>query len=633
MIKLYDRFRARLGVFILIGLLVASHFIFDASLDGLRGKSFDLYQKLSPRTASAANVVVVGVDDETIGVEGRWPWPRDRIAELVEAIHSAGVSVLGIDILFSEPDESPGGAARDERLATAVAAAPTILATSIGDFPASSIPDTNVGWVVVGNGNADALPWLPGVITSTASIRAGAAGLGIVRSVSDSDGVVRSVPLVWASKSTDRLSLWPTFSLELARVHKGETGYALRVRPSGFEALKLGDSVIPLSNGGAIGLWEQAGSVPRISALDVMSGKIGDSLKGKIAILSVNALGVDKFHTTPTVAARSGAEIHAVLANQILDGKFLSEPADAKTIERLWFLVSALLLLIASYFFADRIWLLLGAGLALCLAPLLAGYATYLQSAQLYEPIQPAIGLAGVALAEVYSLFRDSDARRRQLSRQFSQYLSPNVVAMLSESRHDLTTSAEKREITVLMMDMRGFTSSSESLPADEINATVNRFLTLASREIFERDGTIDKFMGDAILAFWNAPVDQADHTARALNTVLAIRAVLETENIERQQQGKPPILVGAGIETGICSVGNFGSDIRFDYTAIGSSVNMSARLESATKITGCPVLLGPGFAERHATGIEPVGRIELPGFSQPVQVFTPVGLNPVQLE
>ncbi len=633
MIKLYDRFRARLGVFILIGLLVASHFIFDASLDGLRGKSFDLYQKLSPRTASAANVVVVGVDDETIGVEGRWPWPRDRIAELVEAIHSAGVSVLGIDILFSEPDESPGGAARDERLATAVAAAPTILATSIGDFPASSIPDTNVGWVVVGNGNADALPWLPGVITSTASIRAGAAGLGIVRSVSDSDGVVRSVPLVWASKSTDRLSLWPTFSLELARVHKGETGYALRVRPSGFEALKLGDSVIPLSNGGAIGLWEQAGSVPRISALDVMSGKIGDSLKGKIAILSVNALGVDKFHTTPTVAARSGAEIHAVLANQILDGKFLSEPADAKTIERLWFLVSALLLLIASYFFADRIWLLLGAGLALCLAPLLAGYATYLQSAQLYEPIQPAIGLAGVALAEVYSLFRDSHARRRQLSRQFSQYLSPNVVAMLSESRHDLTTSAEKREITVLMMDMRGFTSSSESLPADEINATVNRFLTLASREIFERDGTIDKFMGDAILAFWNAPVDQADHTARALNTVLAIRAVLETENIERQQQGKPPILVGAGIETGICSVGNFGSDIRFDYTAIGSSVNMSARLESATKITGCPVLLGPGFAERHATGIEPVGRIELPGFSQPVQVFTPVGLNPVQLE
>jgi len=629
--RLYYHLGARFGVLVLIALLIACHFLFDASLDGQRGKSFDLYQTLSPRIATAANVVVVGIDDETIGVEGRWPWPRDRIADLVDAIHSAGVTVLGIDILFSEPDESPGGVARDDRLARSIAASPTILATSIGDFPASSVPDTNVGWVVVGNGNADALPWLPGVITSTASIRAGAAGLGIVRSVSDSDGVVRSVPLVWASKSTNRLSLWPTFSLELARVHKGQTGYALRVRPSGFEALKLGDTVIPLSNGGAIGLWEQTAVVPRISALDVMSGKAGDSLKGKIAILSVNALGVDKFHTTPTVAARSGAEIHAVLVNQILDGKFLSEPANAKTIERLWFLVSALLLLVASYFFADRIWLLLGAGIVLCVAPLLAGYAAYLQSAQLYEPIQPAIGLAGVALAEVYSLFRESDARRRQLSRQFSQYLSPNVVAMLSESRRDLTTSAEKREITVLMMDMRGFTSSSESLPADEINATVNRFLTLASQEIFKRDGTIDKFMGDAILAFWNAPVDQVDHTERALETVLAIRAVLETENIERQSQGKLPIRVGAGIETGICSVGNFGSDIRFDYTAIGSSVNMSARLESATKTTGCPVLLGPGFAKRHETGIEPVDRIELSGFSQPVQVFTPVGLKPAQ--
>ena len=243
--------------------------------------------------------------------------------------------------------------------------------------------------------------------------------------------------------------------------------------------------------------------------------------------------------------------------------------------------------------------------------------------------MQPAIGLAIVALGEVYTLFRESDARRRQLSRQFSQYLSPNVVAMLSETRQDLTTSAEKREITVLMMDMRGFTSSSESLPADEINATVNRFLTLASQEIFQRDGTIDKFMGDAILAFWNAPVDQPDHTDRALQAGLAIRAALATENAQREKEGKPPIRVGAGIETGICSVGNFGSDIRFDYTAIGSSVNMSARLESATKATGCPVLLGPGFAERHGDGIEPVGHIELAGFAKLVPVFTPVGLKP----
>ncbi len=627
--KLYDRFRTRLGVLSLIGMLVSCHVVFNSNLDELRGKSFDFYQTLSPRTAAADNVVVVGVDDETIGVEGRWPWPRNRIADLITAIHASGVSVLGIDVLFSEPDESPGGAARDDQLARAIASSPTILATSIGDFPGSTIPDTSVGWAVVGNGNAQALPWQPGIITSTATVRAGAAGLGIVRSVSDSDGVVRTVPLVWASKTADQLALWPAFSLELARIYQSGTGYALRVRPSGFEALKLGDTVVPLSNGGAVWLWEQAKPIPRVSALDVMAGKAGDVLNGKIAILSVNALGVDKFHTTPTVAARSGAEIHAVLANQILDGKFLSEPGDAKLVERLWFLVSALLLLAASYFFASRIWLLLAAGLVLCLAPLLAGYAAYLQTAQLYEPVQPAIGLAAVALAEVYSLFRESDARRRQLSRQFSQYLSPNVVAMLSESRRDLTTSAEKREITVLMMDMRGFTSSSESLPADEINATVNRFLTLASQEIFKRDGTIDKFMGDAILAFWNAPVDQADHTDRALASVLAIRASLEVENVLREKDGKPPIRVGAGIETGICSVGNFGSDIRFDYTAIGSSVNMSARLESATKATGCPVLLGPGFAQRHVDGIEPVDRIELSGFANPVQVFAPVGLKP----
>jgi adenylate cyclase len=200
-------------------------------------------------------------------------------------------------------------------------------------------------------------------------------------------------------------------------------------------------------------------------------------------------------------------------------------------------------------------------------------------------------------------MFRDSDARRRQLSRQFSQYLSPNVVEMLTASRQDLTTSAEKREITVLMMDMRGFTSSSETLPAEEIIGTVNRFLTLASEEIFKRDGTIDKFMGDAILAFWNAPVDQPDHAARALETVLAIRArwMRRTNGasaMASRRSGSGPASRPAFARWAIS-----GSDIRFDYTAIGSTVNMSARLESATKITNCPVLLGPGFAALHDNG------------------------------
>ena len=620
---------SRIGVLALIVALALSHIVFDRQLDGLRGQAFDLYQQLSPRTAARQQVVVVGIDDDTIASEGRWPWPRDRVAELISAIHSAGVTGLGIDILFSEPDVSEGGDLRDAKLAQAIASGPTILATSIGDFPSSTLPETPVGWSVVGNGDADAIPTLPGVIASTPLLRAGAAGLGIVRSVSDEDGTVRSVPMVWASKDGDGIRLWPAFSMELARLHLQSSSYALRVRPEGYDAIKLGDGIVPLTPGGAIWLWEQADAVPRISALDVLAGKAGNQLKGRIAILSVNALGIDKFHTTPTVAARPGADIHAILAGQLLEGSFLSEPAQAKLVERGWFVISALVLLGLSYLIGSRVWLLMVAGLVVCLLPFAAGYGAYSGWRQLYEPLQPAAGLALVALGEAYSLFRESDQRRRQLSRQFSQYLSPNVVEMLTRTRQDLTTSAEKREITVLMMDMRGFTSSSEQLPAEVIIATVNRFLTLASREIFSRDGTIDKFMGDAILAFWNAPVDQPDHTGRALQAVLAIRAVLDHENQTRVARGEQPIMVGAGIETGVCSVGNFGSDIRFDYTAIGSTVNMSARLESATKITNCPVLLGPGFARLHPDGIERVGKLELAGFSEPVEVFTPEGMKP----
>jgi adenylate cyclase len=621
--------KSRLGVLALIAALALAHLVFDRQLDGLRGQSFDLYQALSPRQASQQQVVIVGIDDDTIASKGRWPWPRDRVADLISNIHAAGVSVLGIDVLFSEPDTEPGGDVRDHKLAQAIAAGPTILATSVGDFPGSTTPDAKVGWSVVGHGSADGLPVLPGVIASIPEVRAGAAGLGIVRSVSDDDGTVRTVPMVWATQGGDSIHLWPAFSMELVRLHQQFQSYALRVRPDGYEAMKAGNQIVPLTPGGAVWLWEQDDAVPRVSALDVLAGKGADQLKGRMAILSVNALGVDKFHTTPTQASRAGAEIHAVIAGQILDGQFLSEPALAKPVERAWFVLSAFGLLALSYLLGTRIWLLMIAGVAICLAPLLAGYVSYLEQAQLYEPLQPAAGLALVAMAEAYNMFRDSDARRRQLSRQFSQYLSPNVVEMLTASRQDLTTSAEKREITVLMMDMRGFTSSSETLPAEEIIGTVNRFLTLASEEIFKRDGTIDKFMGDAILAFWNAPVDQPDHAARALETVLAIRTALDAENERRERDGKPPIRVGAGIETGICSVGNFGSDIRFDYTAIGSTVNMSARLESATKITNCPVLLGPGFAAVHDKGIERVGLLELAGFSEPVEVFAPVGLKP----
>jgi adenylate cyclase len=620
---------SRTGVLALIALLVLSHIVFDRQLDGLRGQAFDIYQQLQPRTVPDQQVVVVGIDDDTIAAEGRWPWPRDRLAELISAIHSTGVTVLGVDILFSEADTDVGGEERDRKLAAAIASGPTVLATSIGDFPSSTVPQAPVGWSVVGHGDAQSLPVLPGIIASTPLLREGASGLGIVRSVSDEDGTVRSVPMVWASGGGEGIALWPAFSMELARLHLQAPSYALRVRPEGYEALKLGDGIVPLTPGGAIWLWEQEQAVRRISALEVFAGKADAALKGKIAILSVNALGIDKFHTTPVHAGRSGADIHAVLAGQLLDGVFLSEPAHAKQLERGWFVFSAIMIMLLSSWLGGRLWLLIPAGVVICLLPLAAGFGAYLGWHTLYEPLQPAAGLALVVLGEAYSLFREADQRRRQLSRQFSQYLSPNVVDMLTRSRQDLTTSAEKREITVLMMDMRGFTSSSEQLPAEEIIATVNRFLTLASAEIFRRDGTIDKFMGDAILAFWNAPVDQPDHAARALQAVLAIRAALDRENQRRTTTGKTPIEVGAGMETGICSVGNFGSDIRFDYTAIGSSVNMAARLESATKITNCPVLLGPGFATRHPDGIEPVGLLELAGFSKPVGVFCPEGMKP----
>ncbi len=618
----FSRFRYSSLVLTLI--LLAAHFIFQQPLSYLRGKTFDAYQTLSPRPVDVGESLVrlVLIDDKSLAKYGRWPWNRKIIGDLVDGVRKQGAAVIGLDLLFPEPDTSPGGKEGDAALASALARAPSVMAASLGNELTNSgmvpkaIPSI-VGIV------PQTLPGFSGVISSRPAFNAAASGIGIIRSTPDRDGVLRELPLVWLQSTGEGYQLWPSFALELVRIYAGIANYAVRMNEQGFDALKIGAAILPLEPQGQVMLWEREGNIAKVSAVDVLSGKSIPSLKNTIVIVSNNAVGLDQFHTTPSKVLRLGSEVHALIAEQILNGSFLSKPPQALNIERLWFLGSALLIILFSKFIFRRLWLAIPLLALVIFGPLIAGFAAYFWRAELYESAQPAIGLFLIVAIEAYSLYKASEQRRTVLVQQFSQFMSPTVVKQLMEQDSEALLSGEKREITVLLMDMRNFTSTTQDLSAEQMVELINHLLGIATREIFKRDGTVDKFMGDAVLGFWNAPLEQPDHADLGLAAAEAIVDAIQKANPDLVERGLPPLQIGAALESGVCTVGNFGSSLRFDYTAIGSAMNAAARLEAATKLVGVPLVVGPGFAKISTRNLHLVDTIPLKGFAEDVPVYT----------
>lgn len=616
------RMRAWSGAVLLALVLLAAHVLLDREFSALRGKTFDIYQMLLPAEPVAAPVVLVAIDDKSLEAHGRWPWNRGLIADLVDAAANRGASTIGLDILFPEPDTGPGGAEGDRRLASALSRASAVLAVSTDVTPTASKAAPKAGWSLVGDVPED-LPALPGIVASLPLLNSAAAGLGVIRATPDGDGTLRRLPLVWLQSNDRELNAWPSFALELARLHLGEQGFAARMRDGGFDALKLGNSIFPLQPDGSIYLRERRGSLPAISAASLLDGKPLPELEGAIVIIAVSAAGLDQFHITPAQVARLGSEVHGLVIEQLLTGQFITEPAHAKWFERIWFIIGAIVIVLFAQLSGSRPLLAIPAMVLTIASPLIVGMSAFATRAMLFEGLQPAVGLLLVAVTSGYAHYRISERRRRTLTRQFSQFLSPAIVAKLANDDAEALIAVEKREITVLMMDIRGFTPMTHSLEASEIVTVVNHFLAIATDEILKRDGTIDKFMGDAVLAIWNAPIEVTDHADRALAAAEAIIARVATANAALEARSLPPLQVGAGLETGVCSVGNFGSTRRIDYTAIGDTVNLAARLENATKTAGAGLLAGPGFVAATSRDLRRIGNLKLYGFDEKIEAFT----------
>jgi adenylate cyclase len=630
-------------------------------LVGFRVQIFDFYQSLKPRVYKPSGVRIIDLDDESLEKLGQWPWPRLLLAEMVERLTDAGAAVIVFDMVFAEPDRSSPRRAVETWPVTRQTADIRERVASLPDYDeafAAAIAEANVvtGFVLVedGGGRAPALktsyayagdeatqfvPSFGGSVTNLPIIEQAAAGNGSFNSVVETDGVIRHVPLLVEYDG----ALYPTLAAEALRVVQGaptiliKTSGANRERAfgelTGITDIKIGQLPASTDREGRILLYDTGSVADRyVSAWRVFEEDFDESkVRDHIVLIGTSAAGLKDIRATPLEHAVAGVELHAQAVEQILQKEFLERPDYAKGLEIVFLLVfGAILVVVLPRIGAAWGGLFAGAGIAAALG--FSWYA-FVELGLLFAPIYPSIIALAVYLSSSIISYLRTEAERQQVRSAFSRFMSPALVEQLAEDPSRLKLGGEMRDMTLLFCDIRGFTTISEQFDAVGLTRLINRFLTPMTNIILDRRGTIDKYMGDCIMAFWNAPLDDADHARNGCRSALEMMSRLGPLNEELREEAAEegrqdvPIKVGIGLNTGECCVGNMGSELRFDYSVLGDDVNLASRLEGQSKSYGVDIVIGENTqlrADDFAT-LE-LDLIQVKGKTLPVRIFALMG-------
>jgi adenylate cyclase len=611
---------ARLLCLALLIAFVALRIADPAPIEELRVRIFDSFQRIEPRAKMAKSpVVIVDIDEQSLAKVGQWPWSRTRIADLVAGLTRLGAVAIGFDILFPEPDRlNPDVAAdtfhdldeetreklrslpsNDRVLADTMRRTRVVLGESglpkaIAELD-KTLPVT--GFAVLGGDLQGQIYEFAGLLRNTPVLEAAAAGRGMLTINPERDGIIRRVPMITLAQD----ETMPALSLEMLRVVTGTDTILVKTDQAGIKSVGVRGLEVPTDRNGQLWVhFARPDTSLYISAVDVLEGKIEpEKVAGRLVLIGTSAAGLNDIKTTPVARAMVGVEIHAQVIQAALTKQLLSQPLYGPALEFGAALVLGLLVIAFAPMLGP---VSLGAAGAL-LATLLVGISWYFyaQHRLLIDFTYPLLSTTAIYLTLIFSSFVREQGQRRQIRSAFSQYLSPALVEQLAQAPEKLKLGGEEREMTIMFSDVRGFTTISESFKNDPQGLTtlMNRFLTPLTNAILARKGTIDKYMGDAIMAFWNAPLDDKEHQINACEAALdmleRIDGLNKLRKIEAEDGGPPyiPINVGVGLNTGTCVVGNMGSDLRFDYSVLGDSVNLASRLEGQSKEYGFPIIVG----------------------------------------
>lgn len=669
---MFREYLKRYWVRLLVSLLLLSIFLVHVLkwqewelIDRFENIAYDFRLLLTMPETPDDRIVIVEIDEKSLAAEGRWPWPRDKVAKLVDQlVDHYGVALVAFDVAFAEPEEASALTLLDELSKSAGSNAELqksyeqlrprydhdgILARSfrgrniiLGVFfsnEGDSVPGQSAGAAPApmfprGSFTGRNIPFVKatGYASNLAQLQAEAFATGHLMALPDSDGLVRRVPMIYEYDGNYYEPLSMAVARNVLGVKRAIPGYPGESRAgrshSVLEWLDLGNHRIPVdARASALIPYRGAkGSFPYVSATDVLSGSApAPGLKDKIVLVGATASGLLDLRATPVQADYPGVEVHANMIVGILDGSIKENPAYLLGAEFL--LVLALGLLMALLLpVLNPIWAALTT-LFLLGAIVVANLIVWHYGNFVFPLAASVLTILALFLFNMWYAYFFEARGKRQLAGLFGEYVPPELVEEMSQNPESFTLESQNRELTVLFSDVRDFTTISEGLGAGELSQLMNEYLSAMTRVIYDHRGTVDKYIGDAIMAFWGAPIGDANHARHAVYSALGMISQVRVLSQDFRGRGWPELHVGIGINTGDMNVGNMGSRYRRAYTVLGDGVNLGSRLEGLTKSYGVSIIVSR--ATRDAVpelAYRELDRVRVKGRDKPVGIYEPLG-------
>jgi adenylate cyclase len=576
-------------------------------VETVRLKYFD--QLITSKAPTENNIYTVDIDEAALEKLGQWPLPRGQYADIIEDLYRRNAGLVVFNVLLADPDRS----GQDGRLAATMRQYPVVLPNAPGDRTRNW--PRNPGSAVLNPEWLDQITQYPGIVANQRVLETAAAGVGTVNTMPEVDGVVRRIPLI----ATVDGQLYPSLSMETLRVAAGDTTFQVKLSEAGVEKMRI-PKFGPVTTDGQGRIWIDYSQRGRSVSLMDLPQDFG----GAVVIVGLTASGLNNPVPTSTGSVWPH-EVQASVIGTMFNGVVIERPDYADGLE----IIAILVLGLAVIFLSRWTYAFIPVIIVLASGHFLASYL-FTSSLWLYDITAPIVGI-GLVYIHAYTVkFVSEFLQKQQIKKQFGTYLSPALVEKLQKNPELLVLGGESRELSIMFTDVRGFTSISEHYGSDVQGLTkiMNRYMTAMTAKIIDNNGTLDKYIGDAQMAFWNAPLDEPNHAKMAVKTALEMMGSLDGFNKEVTAEGVPAFGMGLGINTATVVVGNMGSDQRFDYTCLGDGVNLASRLEGQSKPYGVKIVLGQLTAEqvRDEYYVLELDYIAVKGKKEGVNVYTVLG-------
>ena len=591
--------------------------ILDPSIvEQTRLNIFDQYIKSLPDKES--EVIMLSIDEESLEKLGQHPFPRHTYAQMIADLRNSNAGIISFTLMFPEPDRFGG----DEVFASWINDNGIVLSQQ-ADSRGRSDAAPYVGTATLGEGDAyDFVPKYNGLITNISDLESKAWGVGLINGKQEIDNITRRIPLL----SQVNGQLYPSMPLEIIRVLQDKKSYSLKVDYDGIKNVMI-PPYEPIKTEYDSSIWLNTNYVHE----EYVYGNELPDLGGKTVIVGLSASGLSAQISTPQ-GLHPAHHLQASALQTVMDGSSISRPGWADLAEVMVILIGSLLILISIYY--SRVWVGLGVFFVAVVGSITASYIAWTGSSILLDLTYPIIVYILTFASASFNNFYKQFKLRQQIKGQFGTYVSPDLVNQLVKNPDMMKLGGERKEMTFLFMDICGFTPISEHYKNNDdpegLVELVNEFLDKMTKIILRNGGTIDKFMGDCIMAFWNAPLPCHNHAEMAVKSAIEIEEEVNELKTIYKERGLPDIRVGTGINTGDCIVGNMGSESRFDYSVIGDAVNLAARLEATaargqflenkTIVSKATMeKVGPGFTFSN------IGTIKVKGKSEEITIYSPM--------